>query len=266
MLKRLHPRRPGEHGEHYHGCMLHEIEENSRSRNSMSPTNRSLNSSRYSSLTSLNQHRYRPASSASNYSTSTLSRSPPPSAYHFTATSTPKRNSIGFYSTSSILSNSSMQDSDDSMTRFKSIFSDANDAGKIKSKSTICLNSSDGDSGVGSRGNSVEKRNGTVTFKMYDSPDEIIANLFPGINDKETTYLRKGHGAAQMAKYTNRPAIVNGARSYSALGNYASDNHKNRSYSTSSEASSNSKERTYYRSSAGSSRLGSVERDFENIR
>lgn len=284
--KRLHPRRPGEHGDHYNGCVLHEIEEQQYHRNSVSPTtNRCSPTSRYSSMSSLNQRRNRntSTSSMSNHSTSNsyLTRTPPPLSFNLRLpiTSTPKRNSIGDFSNSSAMSNSSVPDSDDSLVRFQNaFFNDVHHSNKVKSKSTICLNTSNGETGSGGggvngkRASSVDKRNSMVTFKTYDSPDEIIANLFPDIDYKETTYLRKGHGAAQMAKYHNhhnyKIAVNNNNNnnaSHSALGNYVNDSGKTRSYSTSSDNSCNGRDRLYQRASVGG-RLSSVERDFANIR
>lgn len=252
--KRLHPRRPGEHGEHYSGCVLHEIEQQQLDRraNSMSPTNGCCtSSSRYSSMSSLNQRRHRTMSASP---TNLVLPRPTQSPFLFHSkhpvTSTPKRNSVGAFSTASVFSNSSsVLDSDDSMARAK------------KSKSTICLNSSNG--GVAHKSHT--KPNCSVHFESYDSPDAIIATLFPDIDFKETTYLRKGHGAAEMAKRKNTGKLpAANYRSASALANLGSESRKARSCSTSSDTSS--QPRFYQRPSYSTGRLASIERDFESIR
>lgn len=252
--KRLHPRRPGEHGEHYSGCVLHEIEQQHHDRrsNSMSPTNGCCStSSRYSSLSSLNPRRNRPMSASPR-------ATPPPFSFHprQPVTSTPKRNSFGAFSTVSAFSNSSsVLDSDDSMAR-------AGNESKVKSKSSICLNSSNG--GVANKSHS--KPNCSVHFESYDSPDAIIATLFPDIDFKETKYLRKGLGAAEMAKRKNSSKFAVGTnyRSASALANYGIENRKTRTSSTSSDASS--QQRIYQRQSLSAGRLASIERDFDTLR
>lgn len=261
--KRLHPRRPGERGEHYSGCVLHEIEQQQHDRqaNSMSPTNGCCtSSSRYSSMSSLNHHRHRTMSaSPTNFF---LSRTtPPPSSFSLSSKrpvfSTPKRNSFGAFSTASVFSNSSsVLDSDDSMAPRTN--NESKITNKVKSKSTICLNSSNG-------GKLHSKPNCSVHFESYDSPDAIIANLFPDIDFKETTYLRKGHGAAEMAKRKNNSKFgAANYRSASALANYGSDNRKTRSCSTSSDTSS--QHRINQRPSLSTGRLASIERDFEIMR
>lgn len=262
--KRLHPRRPGEHGEHYSGCILHEIEQQKHDRlaNSMSPTNGcATSSSRYSSMSSLNHRRHRPMSASPT--NLLLARATPPSSpfslhSRQPVSSTPKRNSFGAFSSASVFStSSSVLDSDDSsVARAKY---EPKITNKVKSKSTICLNSS----AIANKLNS--KPNCSVHFESYDSPDAIIANLFPDIDFKETTYLRKGHGAAEMAKRKNNGKLaVANYRSASALANYGSDCRKTRSYSTSSDTSS--QQRIYQRPSFSTGRLASIERDFETIR
>lgn len=260
--KRLHPRRPGEHGEHYSGCVLHEIEQQQHDRNvnSMSPTNGYTSSSRYNSMSSLNYRR--PRTMSASPTNLFLSRTTPqPFNLRPLASSTPKRNSFGTFSNGSVFSNSSsLHDSDDSIAHVRN---DTKMTNKVKSKSTICLNSHIG----GHTANKLPtKPNNTVHFETYDSPDAIIANLFPDIDFKETTYLRKGYGAAEMAKRknNNRLLTVPNYRSASALANYGSDNWKTRSYSTSSDTSS--QQRIYQRQSLSAGRLASIERDFENMR
>lgn len=236
--KRLHPRRPCEPGEHYHGCMLHEMQEQSSVRSSKSPSRSSKSPSRsrtpsgqFCSTTILNQKRQHSTSSSN-------------SALYSARTSTPhnenKRNSIGAFPSIYDQINSLFSDVVDSPSKpaLKSVSNV-----KQKSKSTICLSTD--------RSN---KRCNTVTFKCYDSPDQIIANLFPGIDDKEPTFLRKGHGAAQMAKHrTPQKDWAYVGRSLSATGNYAatSDNRKIRAHSTSCD---NSHRRLY-----------SVEKEFSNL-
>lgn len=258
--KRLHPRRscePGEH--HYHGCLLHELE---KARNSASPISRSRTpSSQYSSSTSLNQRRQRNNSHNSSHSTANLSNSRSPSI------ASNKRYSIGAYPHPSDIINQLFVDVVDSPTksslRSKSV---GDQSHKEKSKSTICLSSSLAT--AGENGGKMDKRGQhSVTFKCYDSPDQIIANLFPGIDECETKYLRKGHGAAQMARNrsTQRdwPNLV---RSTSTIDNYATnDTRKLRSYSTSSDNSANSKDRYRSQSYTPTGRLFSVERDFDHL-
>lgn len=264
--KRLHPRRPCEPNEHYHGCMLHEMEEQraNSSRNSIaspSTPNRSATpSSRYSSLSSL-AHQRRPRTTSTSSTATSISATPN------------KRNSIGAYPHPSDLF-SAYYDTVDSAatTRLYSKNASGGDrtakaaANKAKAKSTICLNSSLITPSAMSK--SDKRHSNTVTFKCYDSPDEIIANLFPGIGDTETPYLRKGHGAAQMAKNrtTHKDWTNVGQRSKSAMGNYAASNdgRKLRSYSTSSDNSISGKERSH--TIGGTSRLYSVERDFNHLR
>lgn len=250
--KRLHPRRPCEPGEHYHGCMLHEMQEQAKSaRSSKSPSRSRTPTSQYSSSSVLSQRRQRNPSTSSSTSN--------------------KRYSLGAFPNTYDQINSLFGDVVDSPSK-PSLKPVSKSNIKQKSKSTICLNSS---LITASETGKPEKRANTVTFKCYDSPDEIIANLFPGIDDeKEPKYLRKGHGAAQMAKI--RPmskdwSIV--GRSSSATGNYAAnaaaaataiDNRKTRLYSTSSDNSGSNKDR--YRSQTYiNGRLYSVERDFDNL-
>lgn len=289
--KRLHPRRSCEPDEHYHGCMLHDMEEiKSNTRRSISPLNRSTTpSSQYSSLSSSSQKRHRNKSESSNHSVSyaTQATTPQPIIRRSTSiTSTSdKRNSIGAYPTSYDTFNGLFSDvldaPDASKTSFdnkinKSIRNDENVSSsgcdrshRQKSKSTICLNSALITAGESGRS---DRRHHTVTFKCYDSPDEIIANLFPGIDDKEITFLRKGHGAAQMIKQrSNQKDWQHIMRSTSASGNYATatattDKRKSRSNSTSSD-NNNSNNKIRYRphSYAIGSRLYSIERDFGNL-
>lgn len=263
--KRLHPRRscePGEH--HYHGCLLHDMdEERSNARNSASPMSRSRTpSSQYSSLSSLNQRRQRNNSQNSSHSTANLSNSRSSSIV------SNKRYSTGADPHPSDIINQLFVDAVDSplksSLRSKSV---GDQSRKGKSKSTICLSSSLVTAGGENDCKSDKRGQHSVTFKCYDSPDQIIANLFPGIDECETKYLRKGHGAAQMAR--NRSTLrdwPNLVRSTSAIDNYAtSDTQKLRSYSTSSDNSANSKDRYRSQSYTPTGRLFSVERDFDHL-
>lgn len=266
--KRLHPRRPCEPNEHYHGCFLHEMEEQrtaSSSRNSSSPSQCTTPSCRYNSLSSLSSstQRQRPRSQLN------LSRTTTPSTYDAKLSASNKRNSIGAYPNASDLF-SAYYDTVDSKAPAKQTNSrnfDSKSIDKTKAKSTICLNSSL--VSASATGKSDKRHNHTVTFKCHDSPDEIIANLFPGIDEIDTPYLRKGHGAAQLAKNrTTQKDWSNTPRSTSAMGNYAAssdNNRKNRTYSTSSDNSVNNKERYRPVSSIGS-RHYTVERDFDRLR
>lgn len=262
--KRLHPRRPCEPGEHLHGCMLHEMQEQASARSSKSPSRSRTPTSQYSATSVQNQRRQRNHSTSSSNSALYSPRTPTPHSSHRSTSTTNKRYSLGAYDQI----NSLFTDVVDAPS--KSSLKSVNKSNtKQKSKSTICLNSS---LITAAETGKPEKRTNTVTFKCYDSPDEIIANLFPGIDDeKEPTYLRKGHGAAQISKTRSihsRDWTI-GGRSSSATGNYAantiaSDNRKTRSYSTSSDNSTNNKDR--YRSQTYiHGRLYSVERDFDNL-
>lgn len=288
--KRLHPRRPCEPGEHYHGCMLHDMQEEPVSpRRSKSPTNRSRSqtpssSSLHSSSTALydRRSRHKSATSASN-SALHSPRTPNAPTLSWCTSTYNKRNSLGAFPANEHQINSLFYDVVDAPSKpsLKSSAVLSNSNAKQKSKSTICLNSSRSPSASSETGKS-EKRSNTVTFKCYDSPDEIIANLFPGIGDatdaNEPKFLRKGHGAAQMAKARSMPRDWSSAgRSSSATGNYAapSATHTNHT-STSSERktaaaaaaptrslsthSDNSCRKTYV-----NGRLYSVERDFDNM-
>lgn len=264
--KRLHPRRPCEPGEHLHGCMLHEMEEQrSNARNSASPTlSRSRTpSSQYSSLSSLNQRRNQTSSrSTTNLSSSPINWRTPSSS----SSSPTKRYSIGAYPQPNDIIQQLFIDVVDSpiksSLRSKSV---GDQTRKEKAKSTICLNST---LSHGCDNGKLDKRGQhTVTFKCYDSPDQIIANLFPGIDERETKFLRKGHGAAQMARNrSTTPSMQrdwsNYVRSTSATDNYTTpncDNRKLRSFSTSSDNS------CAKRSYTMAGRLFSVERDFDHL-
>lgn len=272
--KRLHPRRPCEPGEqHYHGCMLHEMQEQaSNVRNSKSPVSRSRTpSSQYSSTSLVNQRRQRHHSTSSSNSAlySPRTSTPQSPGWKSPLDMPNKRYSMGAFPTTYDQINGLFYDAVDSPSKpsLKSVNSSNSDKTKQKSKSTICLNSS---LITATETGRPDKRPHTVTFKCYDSPDEIIANLFPGIDDdKEPKYLRKGHGAAQMAKQrTTQKEWSNVGRSSSASGNYAisSDNRKStqQSYSTSSDNSRTNKDR-YRSQSSNSGRLYGVERDFDNL-
>lgn len=266
--KRLHPRRPCEPGEHYHGCMLHDMhEETSNVRSRASPVSRSRTSSQCSSSSLQNQRRQR------NHSTSSSN-----SALHSPRTSTPhsvswrvpsdasvpnKRYSLGAFPNTCDQINSLFNDVVDAPSK-PSLKPASSATTKQKSKSTICLNSSLISASEISK---PDKRNHTVTFRCYDSPDEIIANLFPGIDeaDKEIKFLRKGHGAAQMAKTRTAPKEwTNYVRSASATGNYAvsSDSRKTRSYSGDNNAGNKERYRLHSHSNG---RLHGIERDFDNL-
>lgn len=133
---------------------------------------------------------------------------------------------------------------------------------RIKSKSTICLNTGTG--GIANKSHA--KSNCSVHFESYDSPDAIIANLFPDIDYKETKYLRKGYGAVEMARRKKQGLLSPTTyRSASALANYGIENGRTRTHSTSSESSN--QPRSYNkRQSLGTGRLASVERDFDYLR
>lgn len=267
--KRLHPRRPCEPGEHYHGCMLHEMQEQTV-RNSKSPVNRSRTPTPQCSSSSLaNQRRQRHHSTSSSNSALYSPRTSTPQSPIWKSSpdsNTPnKRYSVGAFPTTYDQINCLFNvDTIDAPSKSSLKSTNSSDT-KQKSKSTICLNSSliTATDGVKS-----DKRTNTVTFKCYDSPDEIIANLFPGIDDeKEPKFLRKGHGAAQMAKQrTTQRDWSNTTRSASATGHYPvlSDHRKTRSYSTSSENIRCNKDR-YQSQSCISDRLFSVKRDFDNL-
>lgn len=263
--KRLHPRRPCEPGEHDHGCMLHDMQEQcSNVRSSLSPNRSRTPLSQYSTSSMLSNRRQRHHSTSS--SNSALHR--PTINWKLPADpSVPnKRNSFGAFPTKYDQINGLFYDTVDAPSK-PSLKTATNSNTKQKSKSTICLNSSliTGDSVK------PDKRCHTVTFKCYDSPDQIIANLFPGIGDeKEPKYLRKGHGAAQMAKNRSMHKDVQKdwqivGRSSSATGNYAapSDNRKTQTYSTSSDNSGYSKEP--YRPQSSINGRYSVERDFDRL-
>lgn len=259
--KRLHPRRPCEPGEHLHGCMLHEMQEQSSSvRSSKSPSrSRTPTSPSHRSASVLSQRRQRNQSTSSSNSGLYSPRTPTPHSSNWSTSTYNKRYSLGAFPNTYDQINSMFGDTVDSPSKPSLKLSKSLSAGKSdtkqKSKSTICLNSS---LITASETGKPEKRANTVTFKCYDSPDEIIANLFPGIDDvKEPTYLRKGHGAAQMAKNrsstttttTHAKSWSNAGRSSSATGNYAS-----------STVPSDHRSQTYVYG-----RLHSVERDFRNL-
>lgn len=273
--KRLHPRRPCEPGEHYHGCMLHEMQEQtSNVRNSKSPVSRSRTpSSQHSSSSLVNQRRQRHHSTSSSNSALYSPRISLSPGWKSPSSETPnKRYSMGAFPNTYEQINGLFYDAVDSPSKpsLKSVGSSNTDKTKQKSKSTICLNSS---LITATETGKSDKRTNTVTFKCYDSPDEIIANLFPGIDDdKEPKYLRKGHGAAQMAKQrSTQRDWSNVVRSSSATGNYAnhsSDSRKlttpQRSYSTSSDNNGTNKDR-HRTQSYSITRLYGVERDFDNL-
>lgn len=216
--KRLHARRPGEHGEHYQGCILHELEQQRNTRNSVSPQ-RSNGSSRYSSLSSLNQRK-------SRHSTPTAK----------ITTSDNKRNSLGDFSNSSVLSNSSVHDSDDSLSRFKALVnSTRTNANRSKSIPSLHVRTSP------------QKQFAPVQIKSCNSPDEIIATLFP-----VTEFLTNGKGKCFNRSISLGLNGTNGKRDY----------HYEPAKSTSSDNSSFSRERL----GRPAGRLLSVERDFENLR
>lgn len=267
--KRLHPRRSCEpnddhHHHHHHGCLLHDMEvERSNVRNSASPISRSRTpSSQYSSLSSLNQRGQRNNSQNSSHSTANLSTS------RSSSIASNKRYSIGAYPYPSDIINQLFVDVIDSPTKssLRNNKSVGDQSLKEKSKSTICLSSSSAIAGE-SGGKTNKRGQHSVTFKCYDSPDQIIANLFPGIDECDTKYLRKGHGAAQMARnrstHRDWPNLV---RSTSVFDNYAtSEMQKLRSYSTNSDNSANLKDRYRSKSYTPTGRLFSVERDFDHL-
>lgn len=267
--KRLHPRRPCEPGEHYHGCMLHDMhEEPSNVRSRSSPVSRSRTPSQCSSASGQNQRRQRHHSTSSSnsalYSPRTSTPHPLNGRLSTDTSATNKRYSLGVFPSAYDQINSLFNDVVDAPS--KPSLKPVNRAQtKQKSKSTICLNSSmiaANDAGKS------DKRAHTVTFKCYDSPDEIIANLFPGIDhtDNEPKYLRKGHGAAQMAKNRTTPQRdwSNYVRSASATGNYAisSDNRRPRSSLADSSAANKHRYRLH---SDSNGRLYGIARDFDNL-
>lgn len=287
--KRLHPRRPCEPGEHYHGCMLHDMQEEPASpRRSKSPTSRSRSqtpssSSLHSSSTALYDRRTRPKSTSSSNSILHSPRTPTNAAaptLSWCTSTYNKRNSLGAFPTPAEHQiHSLFYDVVDAPAKpsLKPSIVNHSNAAKQKSKSTICLNSSM--AAAGDAGKS-EKRSNTVTFKCYDSPDEIIANLFPGIGDATDTkaepkYLRKGHGAAQMSKTRSVHkdwSLV--GRSSSATGNYAAPSTTTITATPNTNATSERKSATRSLSTHSDNscrktyvngRLYSVERDFDNM-
>lgn len=277
--KRLHPRRPCEPGEHYHGCMLHDMQEQNV-RNSKSPVNRSRTPTSQCSASSLNlkrQKHYSTSSSNSALYSPRTSASQSPNWKSPSESSTPnKRYSVGAFPTTYDQINGLFYDAVDSSTSSSPLKSSlktashSNTKQKQKSKSTICLNTSLISAAADDTGK-LDKRVNTVTFKCYDSPDKIIANLFPGIDgDREPKFLRKGHGAAQMAKTrTTHRDWINVGRSSSATGYYAAptalsnDIRKPRSYSTSSDNKIN-KDRQRPQSYTNGTLFG-IERDFVRL-
>lgn len=266
--KRLHPRRPCEPGEHYHGCMLHDMhEETSNVRSRSSPVSRSRTPSQCSSASGQNQRRQRHHSTSSSNSALYSPRTSTPHSLNgrlsCDTSATNKRYSLGAFPSAHDQINSLFNDVVDAPSK-PSLKPVSSTQTKQKSKSTICLNSS---IIAASETGKSDKRGHTVTFKCYDSPDEIIANLFPGIDDtdKVPKFLRKGHGAAQMAK--NRAPQKdwsNYVRSASATGNYAvsSDNRRTRSSNTDSSAANKDRYRLH---SYSNGRLYGIERDFHNL-
>lgn len=234
--KRLHARRPGEHGDHFPGCALHDIEHqhNTRTaRSSLSPL-QSNGSSRYSSLSSLNQRK-----SQSRHSTPSIKLN-----------GDNKRNSLGDNSNnsnSSVLSNSSIHDSDDSLSRFKAAVNGSGFANR--SKSVTSLNSRA----------SPQKQFSPVQIKSCDSPDHIIATLFP-----VTEFQTGGKGKCLNRSFSHN-VTVNGTGGGGGTDKRDYHYRNIRAKSTSSDNSSSLKSRTNGgRPSNG--RLLSVERDFENLR
>lgn len=232
--KRLHQRSPGEHGDHYPGCALHDIETGRSQRSSASPM-RSNGSSRYSSLSSLNQRKL-----SSRHSTPTLKLTIGVNGNGNGKTNTSiskrdKRDSLGDNSNSSALSNSSVQDSDDSLSRFKAAVNGS------RSKSVGSLNS---------RISPSKQQYGAVQIKSCDSPDQIIATLFP-----VTEFQTGGKGKCINRSYSSG---LNG----SGTGKRDYHYRNGRGHSVSSDNSSSMKSR----STKSAGRLLSVERDFENLR
>lgn len=226
--KRLHPRRPCDAGEHFHGCMLHDMQEQSSSvRNSKSPNRSRTPTSPSRSSSVLSQRRQRNQSTSSSNSGLYSPRTSTPQPSQWSTSTYNKRYSLGTFPNTYDQINSIFGDTVDSPSKpslkLSATSSVSKSDTKQKSKSTICLNSS---VITGTETDKPEKRTNTVTFKCYDSPEEIIANLFPGIDDiQEPKYLRKGHGAAQMAKNrssTHAKNWSNVGRSSSATGNYVS--------------------------------------------
>lgn len=258
--KRLHPRRSCEHNEHHHSCVLHGMESSiTDNRRSISPTNANARTGR--------QRRNMSSPSSLSVTFASPEIMPQPIKRRSASTmNTPRnRNSIGSYP--------------NSYEAFSVLFGDTVDASKnttkmdkerergcykdqLRSKSTICLSSAVSSSN--------EMRN-TDSCECYDSPDQIIANLFPGINDKETTFLRKGHGAVQMLQHkTNQQTWSNTVRSKSATGNYAMPNASQKlrpSGAHTNELTASNKNR--YRSHSyaiGGPVLANIDRAFMNLR
>lgn len=252
--KRLHPRRPSEPGEHLDGCILHEIQSRAAAsaRSSKSPSRSRTPTSQYGSSSVLSQRRQRNQSTSSINSALYSPRTPTPQFQNASTTAYNKRNSIGAFPNIYDQINDLFNDVVDSPSKPSLKSSISKSDAKQKSKSTICLNSSLISTAETGK---PEKRANSVTFKCYDSPDEIIANLFPGIDDEEEPkYLRKGHGAAQMAKTGTAPR------------DWLNDGRTSRSYSTSSDNTQNNNNNKRYRSQTyANDRLYSVERDFENL-
>lgn len=215
---RLHQRRPGEHGEHYQGCALHDLEHQRTTRSSLSPI-QSNGSSRYSSLSSLYQRKSRQSTPQSR-------------------SSVEKRNSHDDNSNSSVQSKSSQHDSDDSLSRFKAtVYESAGHKGS-RSKSVTSLNN---------KRNSPQKTFGPVQIKSCDSPDHIIATLFP-----VTEFMTGSKG-----KCNNR-----GINIENLSATPRKDNRNLRAKSVSSDHSLSTKNRN----DKPNGRLLSVERDFVNLR
>lgn len=213
---RLHQRRPGEHGEHYQGCALHDLEQQRNTRNSLSPL-QSNGSSHHSSMSSLYQRKSRQS----------------------TPSSVEKRHSNDNNSNSSVQSKSSHHNSDDSLSRFKALVYESSGNNESRTKSVQSLNN---------KRNNSQKTFGPVQIKSCDSPDHIIATLFP-----VTEFITGGKG-----KCNNRSVSIDSAVTP------RKDYRNMRAKSISSDHSSTTKSRSDKPNGIG--RLLSVERDFVNLR
>lgn len=264
--KRLHPRRSCDHNGHHHGCLLHGMDSSTTdSRQSISSMNENVT---VLAPISRSMGRQRNMSSPSSLSVSFASPEVTPQPIkrrsESTLSTSKHRNSIGAYPTSydkfSVLFGDTVDTANNTQLDKTSERNSYKD--RLKSKSTTCLSSTVAHS---NEMRNINKR------ECYDSPDQIIANLFPGINDRETTFLRKGHGAVQMLKNkTDQKSWSNTVRSKSATGNYAMPNASQKLRSTGphiNELVGSNKNR--YRShsyATGGQLITNVDRDFMNLR
>lgn len=264
--KRLHPRRSCDHSDHHHGCLLHMESSTTDARRSISPINENMSSS-LSAHPRMGRQRNvsSPSSLSVTFASPEITQQPMKRRAASTISTQKNRNSLGAYPTSydtfSVLFGDTVDTAKDT-TQSDRASDRSCYKNRLKSKSTICLSSAVSYSN--------EMRN-TDNRKCYDSPDQIIANLFPGINDRETTFLRKGHGAVQMLKNkTNQNCWSNTVRSKSATGNYAMPNASHKLCSTGAQTNKlTASNKNRYRSHSyaiGGQILANVDRDFMNLR